>query len=204
MLIHAVPKLYLPTNEYEVNLVDVVLVEAGLVLKNGIDVTVRRPYPNKNYQVVCRKIGQKAIVGMLIECSKFMPIFTVTTRWAVNADVIMTHSVEHIVLDQEFDAVTDSMILWYGSSGVLGNYQERWPECYANDSPVNVQPRMDLWAHQTSARSRTADIQDTYSDIGFVLHRTERFQVKTVERERLTGRRSLTDRLPTTQDAFRC
>ena len=47
MLIHVLPKLYVPGGlDAAVRLVDLTIEETGLVLKGDQDLTIRRPYPN--------------------------------------------------------------------------------------------------------------------------------------------------------------
>lgn len=53
---------------------------------------------------------------MLVDVEGSVQTYTVITRWRVNGEVI-THFVEHEVLDRDFDAVSDEMILWYGQYG---------------------------------------------------------------------------------------
>lgn len=103
MLIHLIPQIYTPY-AVPVRLIDVAIPELGLVLDGHKDLAIRRPFPNKRYWVACRKVGQKAIAGFLVESKAFVPAYTVTTRWAVNADTVLTHSVAHVVLDKDFDA----------------------------------------------------------------------------------------------------
>ena len=53
-----------------VALVDLQIDPLGIRLVGGDDLATRRPYPNKMYAVACRKQGQKAINGILIETAK--------------------------------------------------------------------------------------------------------------------------------------
>ncbi|WP_236493849.1 DUF6012 family protein [Xanthomonas phaseoli] len=64
-------------------LIDIAIAPFGLLLRNGIEVVARRPYPNKRYQVACRKIGRMAMNGLLIEAAGTVDAFRVVTRWAV-------------------------------------------------------------------------------------------------------------------------
>lgn len=206
MLIHVLPKLYVPLAgaiDLPVRLVDLTVEEMGLVLRGDRDLTIRRPYPNKCYWVGCRKVGQKAIAGLFIESEHFLSNYTVVTRWAVNADMVLTHRVEHVVIDSEFDTVSDLMTLWYGSGGSLGDFGARWPECYAGKPPVSVQPRMDVLAPSRGGSKREVELRDVYSDSGVVVRREEWFMVPTIERERLLGRHAEIERLPAMEHAFR-
>nr|WP_289883625.1 DUF6012 family protein [Xanthomonas arboricola]MDN0205520.1 DUF6012 family protein [Xanthomonas arboricola pv. corylina]MDN0218452.1 DUF6012 family protein [Xanthomonas arboricola pv. corylina] len=53
----------------------------------------RTSYPAKRYQVACRKIGRKAMNGLLIEAAGTVDRFCVVTRWAVEGEMLCTHEV---------------------------------------------------------------------------------------------------------------
>lgn len=178
MLIHITPRLFLPCGNFA-QLIDLTVDELGLVLGEGKDLATRRPYPNKKYLVGCRKIGRKAVAGCLIETEQPVRSYTTITRWALNAEDILTHRVHHIVLDDEFDAVTDNMLLWHGTS----NWSSRWPECAAGLIPANAQPRMDAEPNMR----RQGDFEDVISHNGLIVYRDETFRVPTIERGRLDG-----------------
>lgn len=205
MLIHVLPTLYVPGYlTMPPRLIDLTIEQLGLVLKGDNDLTIRRPYPDKRYWVGCRKIGQKAIAGLLIDYDKFLNAYTVVTRWAINADTVLTHRVEHVVLDNDFDAVSDLMTLWYATSESLGNWGDRWPECYAETPPVSVQPCMDVLTSGLGGSKREGDVRDVLSGPGVVVKREERFMVPTIERGRLLGNSWETVRLPAFGHAFSC
>jgi hypothetical protein len=68
MLLHIIPRLYASKeNEPKCALIDLYCPELNLRLRDGIELVARRPYPNKNYLVACRKMGHKAMEGLLIE-----------------------------------------------------------------------------------------------------------------------------------------
>ena len=203
MLIHVLPKLYVPGGlDAAVRLVDLTIEETGLVLKGDQDLTIRRPYPNKCYWVGCRKVGQKAVAGLFIETEKFLSAYTVVTRWAINADTVLTHRVEHVVLDGHFDSVSDDMTLWYATCESLGNWHSRWPLCYNGMPPVKVQPRMDVLAPDWGGSKRDVELRDVLSEDGLVIRREERFMVPTIERGRFQGKWAEIGRLPELKDAF--
>ena len=203
MLIHVLPKLYVPGGlQVPVRLVDLTVEELGLVLKGDQDLAIRRPYPNKCYWVGCRKVGQKAVAGLLIEAGRFLESYTVVTRWAINADTVLTHRVEHVVLDGHFDAVSDDMTRWYGTCESLGSWHSRWPLCYDGQPPVEVQPRMDMLSPGLGGTTRKGEVRDVLSEGGLVLRREERFMVPTIERGRLSGKWAEMSRLPEMKDAF--
>jgi len=204
MLIHVLPKLYVPGGlDAAVRLVDLTIEETGLVLKGDQDLTIRRPYPNKCYWVGCRKVGQKAVAGLFIETEKFLSAYTVVTRWAINADTVLTHRVEHVVLDGHFDSVSDDMTLWYATCESLGNWHSRWPLCYNGMPPVKVQPRMDVLAPDWGGSQRDVELRDVLSEDGLVIRREERFMVPTIERGRFQGKWAEIGRLPELKDAFK-
>lgn len=101
MLLHLVPRLFAcRVNEPECALIDFHCPALGLKLRNGIELVARRPYPNKHYLVACRKLGQKAMNGFLVETTERVREFTTLTRWAVGADRIVNHQVQYFVLDE--------------------------------------------------------------------------------------------------------
>ncbi|MBY0574242.1 MAG: hypothetical protein K2P84_11215, partial [Undibacterium sp.] len=91
MLIHITPSFYTcEQSGANVELVDLRVDELGIHVRGGEDLVSRSPYPNKRYVVGCRKVGQKAINGILIETAEHVDIYTVVTRWAINAETIVT------------------------------------------------------------------------------------------------------------------
>lgn len=200
MLIHIVPKLFEPPFAVTSEIMDVSIPECGLVLAGGKDVIARRPFPNKRYLVACRKTGQKAMGGILIEVNGSLQTYTVITRWLVNGEVI-THFVEHDVLDQEFDTVSDNMILWYARYGTT--WQMRWPECYT-EAPVARQPAMDVLTSLRNGLTRPEEVLDVVDEENQrVILRIEPFKLHTIERERLLNETERSNyRIPGIKDAF--
>lgn len=177
MLLHLSPTL---CNEGQDSvLVDVRVLPLGLHLVGGVDVVARRPYPNKRYLVACRKRGRKAVRGFLVALPASLTEWTVITRWAVDAERLLTHSVRYELLDTDFTAASDSMTLWYGTDAELGGWSDRFPPCHRGAAPMRVEPRMTL-------------DQAT---------RCETFRLPTIEPERLVHS-LLEDRLPALADAF--
>lgn len=201
MLLHIIPRLYVAEPDApQCDLIDFHCPDLGLKLRNGIELVARRPYPNKQYQVACRKIGQKAMQGFLIETTERVREFTTLTRWAVGADRVINHQVQYFVLDDELDAITDAMVLWNGMSPSLGGFSRRWPTVAENWTPAAAQPRMEL-----VSRERAGHYADRLDSAGRVLERAEVFQVHTVERERVlfNSKSDIYDRIPTADMAFR-
>lgn len=62
MLIHLLPTLHCGRFSSEAcELIDITCPELGLKLSSGKEVVARRPFPNKQYLVACRNVGQKAM-----------------------------------------------------------------------------------------------------------------------------------------------
>ncbi|MDS9914910.1 DUF6012 family protein [Pseudomonas aeruginosa] len=191
MLIHVTPKIYAGRNNrsVDVSLVDLKIPEFGLSLRGGEHLVGRKPYPNKFYTVACRKQGREAVEGLFFEVGGRVKDFTVITRWALQAEMVVQHVVKYHVLDEDFDTVTDSMVLWHG----------RWPESAKDCTPASHQPRMDVF----SDNGRKGDFRDTVNSSGIVLERHETFRIPTIEKERLERQNSLSNRLPHFDSAIR-
>lgn len=201
MLLHIVPRLFAcRVNEPQCDLIDVDCPALGLKLRNGIELVARRPYPNKHYLVACRKVGQKAMNGFLIETTERVREFTATTRWAVGGDRIVNHQVQYIVLDDELDAISENMGLWFSTCEGLGSWGNRWPDLPKEWTPAAAQPRMEL-----VSRERKGNYSDRINGRGQIVERSEIFQVRTIERERIEQRAGLilSDRIPHVDHAFR-
>ncbi|TES62205.1 hypothetical protein E2P84_42375 [Burkholderia cepacia] len=198
MLIHTTPRFYTCRHSGPVELVDLRIEELGVHLQGGKELTTRQPYPNKRYVVACKKVGRKAMEGLLFETDGKIQRYTVTTRWALRAEFIATHRVHYVVLDEDFDAVTDNMVLWHRMSEGLGGWPSRWPDAHANAVPCDAQPRMQF----SREPERTGSIVDRVTG-PLSIERVETFPVPTVERERLLTPRSVTERIPTIEMAFR-
>src|SRR5262249_3289766 len=76
------------------------------------ELDARRPYPNKEYAVACRRQGRKAIDGILIETPECIERFDIKTQWAIEALLLVTHSVDYRIIDRDFHAASDDMMLW--------------------------------------------------------------------------------------------
>lgn len=200
MLIHITPRFYTGNYAIPVQLVDVTVEPLGLVLRDGVDLVMRQPFPNKRIYVASRKAGRKAMNGLLIDTGTArVKEFEVITRWAVFADDVVTHRVKHVVLDDEFDAVSTEMALWHAMCESLGGWESRMPALPANASPASHMPRMAIMPDDRD--QRTGDVVDKLNGAGMVTERLEVFTMPTIQPERLQNRR-LDHRLPQLQDAF--
>lgn len=181
MLLHLIPQMFAcRNNEPECSIIDFRCPELGLCLRGGIEIVARRPYPNKNYLVACRKVGRKAMDGFLIETTERVREFRTITRWSVGAERIVNHHVQYFVLDDDLDAITEKMVLWYAMSPSLGGFSLRWPGVAEDWTPAAAQPRMEL-----ISRERDGHYTDSLDDMGNIIERIEIFRLLTVERERV-------------------
>lgn len=200
MLIHITPRFFTGNYAFPVQLVDVTVEPLGLVLRDGVDLAMRQPFPNKRLYVACRKVGRKAMNGLLIDTGAVrLKEFEVVTRWAVFADDVVTHRVKHVVLDEEFDAVSTDMVLWYAMCESLGGWESRMPVLPVNASPASHMPRMAIMPEDRN--QRTGDVVDKLNAAGIIEERREVFWMPTIQSRRLQDRR-VDERLPDFQDAF--
>ncbi|GGM25445.1 DUF6012 family protein [Pseudomonas asuensis] len=198
MLIHLIPNILADRTYVPCSLVDLTCHEFGLNLIGGKELTARRPYPNKNYLVACRKVGQKAVNGLLIETPSPVREFTVVTRWAVAASHIATHSVRYIVVDDEFETITEAMMLWGAKHPSQCGYKPRYPNGFTYGSSLESQPKMEAFKRI----NRVGEFTDQLDNHGAVIKRSEVFRLPTIERERLTMG-SFVERIPSVESAFR-
>jgi hypothetical protein len=162
----------------------------------GVDLATRRPYPNKRYAVACRREGRKAIEGILIENSPPVEKLDYTARWVVDAEFVATHRVSYKLLDHEFDAASDSMMLWYATSRSLGGWSSRWPAWAEGLAPASAEPKMEIIPGDVS---RASDVLDAR---GRIVERREMFSMPTIERKRILNAKVFHERLPTLDSAF--
>lgn len=182
MLYHVTPKILLPDYKVEARLDKIVFPELGVTLAGDVDVVARKPYPNKQYLVACRKIGNKAVRGLLIDTQNDEQL-VVETHWLVD-DVPRCHIVYYFLLDEEFEFCTDAMMLWGSTHHAIGDWQDRYPAWSEGFSPAEAQPRMDVSIKQ-SMYKRGEFWQTTKESE--VIFRQEVFYLPTVEPERLSS-----------------
>lgn len=200
MLLHLVPQVVNRYKDVELELTDVTIPELNVTLKAGEDLVVRKPYPNKSYYVACRKIGRKAMQGLILELDKTIQAFTVITSWHVKSRLwakTLTHQVNYTVADTNFDVVSDDHTYLYACD----NFKDRWLTDFQIDPPVNTQPRMDVLICDYHKRGESVSIEDEYDDFVMV-KRTEDVTIPTIELERFKSRSMHGSRLPSLDDRF--
>ncbi|WP_180558410.1 DUF6012 family protein [Arsenophonus endosymbiont of Apis mellifera] len=201
MLLHLSPRYYLRYSDIKLDLIDVSIPELNLTLKGDVDIVARTPYPNKCYQIACRKKGRKAINGLFIETDGILTNFTQITRWAVNGE-IATHKIHFHILDSDFDAITSEIMMWNAFHNTP--FLSRKSEIHENWLPATNQPRMlpILENKKESQREQQRLIYNLVSDDGFIMERTEFFPIPTVETHRITVPFWGNQRFPFPDDAF--
>jgi hypothetical protein len=180
--------------------VDVTIEPFGMVLRDGVDIVMRQPYPNKRFYVACRKVGRKAINGLILDSGSLrIKEFDVATRWAVFGGDVVTHRVKHQLIDDEYDAASTNMLLWLATGKSLGGWESRTPALPDNASPATHMPRMAIMPEDID--SRTGNIVDIPSRSGMIVERREVFPMPTIQVGRLQNF-ALDDRLPQIRNAF--
>jgi hypothetical protein len=197
MLIQITPTFFCcDKSGWDCDLIDLTISEIGLKLESGKDLLARRPWPNKNYLVVSAKASRRALVGLLIEAPGQIQAFTAITRWSVNAEYVLEHVVNYVIPDQEFDAATDQMVLWYGER-MSGHH---------TGSPMSAKPVAGL----SLSWERERKTEDEYNVKGQLVRIADRFVMPTITRSSidpslpaLDRQRHIWDRHPPMSSIFR-
>jgi hypothetical protein len=121
MLLHIIPKLF--SGVPHCTIADLTIEPFGLHLRGGVELPTVRPYPNKRYAVAARRIGRKALEGILIETPEPVAAYSYTARWATEAQHRVSHHVTCKLLDRDFDAASKHSVLWYAHSVSLGGWK---------------------------------------------------------------------------------
>jgi hypothetical protein len=196
MLLHIRPRFF---TRYEVALIDLEISPLGIHLRGGVDLATRRPYPNRWYAVACRKLGTKAIDGILIETGGRVDELHMTARWAVEASKAVTHRVHYKLLDHEFEAASDKTVFWRACCEELGGWSDRWPHGTKRQPSMACEPVMEVEPGSMKQQRSSRDIIDIRS--GWIIAREETFSMPTIERERITETK-LQTRMPPLTAAF--
>jgi hypothetical protein len=194
-LYHIRPRIYCPG--FPAKLIDLRIEGLGVHLKAD-ELRTGRPYPNKNYKVGCRRVGRKAVDGILLSLSERPPDIQVRAAWAINAEYVAKHNVIYTLLDEDFRAASDDMTKWYAASvspkewpkseeeirAILNEpakFADRCPEWMKNSVPMRAQPLMEVFP--------TIGLMehDQRDDMGRITERTQVFALPTIEPERFLG-----------------
>lgn len=198
MQLHLTPKILNRYAHVQAQLVDVRIPELGLTLKEGKDLTTRRPYPNKQYLVACRKSGQKAMDGILIITDEPISRFSVITQWSIDAQHIASHEVIYTLLDTDFNCVSDKPKNWRHTSN--GRFKDRAPEALKHLTATECTPTMEVLVKGDDSHKK-GTLTDHYKT-EYLSQRIEEYPVHTIELERLFYLQQTNDRIPRLTDAF--
>tara|TARA_Y100001949_G_scaffold21781_1_gene15408 strand:+ start:93 stop:734 length:642 start_codon:yes stop_codon:yes gene_type:complete len=198
MLLHLIPKIINKYANVSVSLVDITIPELDLTLRGNIDVTTRKPYPNKTHHVACRKAGRKAINGIFVETGKFIFSFSVVTRWSLNAQQVITHRVNYNVLDSDYNCISDDPLNWTKTRE--GNFECRTPERLSNYSPLESKVAMEV-LYEGNSSPKKCFYTDTFEN-GLLIERVEESHIHTIEFDRLHHWQEMSGRIPALNDAF--
>jgi hypothetical protein len=193
MLLHIRPRLYSPFRDIT-KLVKLGIEPFGVEFGVG-ELRTGRPYPNRRYAVGCLRRGRKALDGVLIETPKDVDEFRCTARWAVGAELVVTHRVDYKVIDHDFDAASDSMILWHGTTS---GWADRFPTEVKGIALVKLEPMMEIEPREDPDNRR---LNRDLMEGGWIVNRHESFSMPTIERERITKPR-FGERMPSLEVAL--
>jgi hypothetical protein len=168
MLLHLRPRAFSPLLD-NVNLIDLRIDALGLHLRGGVDLAARRPYPNKNLLVGCRREGRKAIDGLLIETPEHLSEFQCVMRWGIEGERVAVHTVNFRVLDRDHDAASDDHALWAGTLGP--DLKERWAD------RIPKVPKSEIRLAPLEIIPQAGEVRRT--------ERTDNFDMPTIERARI-------------------
>lgn len=195
MVIHLRPRIF--TGPWHVSLVDLQITPFSLTLSGGVDLMTGHPYPNKGWQVICRKKGKKAMDGILLDVTGEIDSFNYTVRWTVHGEPA-THCVHCSILDHAFNAASDSAVFWCPTFD--GTWSDRWPKEIARDGTMYIEPSMEVKS-RIERKLPTHDVVNI--DTGWISERTQHFSMPTIEEERLfLFPHEDSSRMPSTDDAF--
>ena len=195
MLLHIRPRIFCPG--IDAKLAEFRIEPFGLILRGGAELATGRPYPNKGYKVGRRRLGRKFVDGILIQTREWFDDLLCTAKWAIDASYVATHKVFYRVLDEDFDAASDSMALWHATSEPLGGWSNRWPKWAEGLVPASTEPKMEVVPGKDGPQD-----DDVLNERGLIVERQEVFAMPTIEPARITDCRMSDIPLPPIDAAF--
>ncbi|MEQ0318055.1 DUF6012 family protein [Klebsiella sp. GB_Kp051] len=185
MYLHLVPTLYhIISNKCQLESVTIPELEFEI---KGDALSCGRPYPNKRLNVGMLK-NRKAMVGLLLEYDKQISQFTTEYKWAIENIGVVQHNIKTIVLDSEFDLISQCIGLNIG----LDEWIPRLHPSYHKVAPVKIQPMMESYRTGEAVNKLQHDVWANNA----LLFRTETLLLHTLESERLSKYSFFIDRLP--------
>ncbi|HHI0775000.1 TPA: DUF6012 family protein [Klebsiella pneumoniae] len=191
MYLHLVPTLY-HTISNKCRLESVTIPELEFEIK-GDALSCGRPFPNKRLTVGMHK-NRKAMVGLLLEYEKKVSHFTTQYKWYIREIGFVQHNIKTIVMDSEFDLISQYIGLNIG----LDEFKPRLHPSYHKVAPVKIQPMMESYRTGEAVNTLQHDVWEN----NVLLSRTETLLLNTLESDRLSRYRFLTDRLPQPDSAI--
>ncbi|HII3107445.1 DUF6012 family protein [Enterobacter hormaechei] len=193
MFIHIVPSLFhLMANKCHLESITISELDFKIECEA---LSTGRPHPNKNIWVGMKK-GRKAINGLLLKTDKHLNSFTAVYQWNIENLGMIKHHVTTYVEDDEFDMVSQDIML----NGGFDGWKSRVHSAYENLAPVRIQPKMESFLNKPG--KETHDVWKEYSWGDFLLSREESLLLHTIQSERLNTECSMFRRLPSTDQAI--
>ncbi|HHN1184258.1 TPA: DUF6012 family protein [Pseudomonas aeruginosa] len=148
-------------------------------------------------RLFARPSRRQPVNGILLDVPGFAPFFTAVTRWSIAGEVLLTHRVEYVVLDDVFDAVSDFPSLWLQLDSTEGQWSDRTPEFVRSPYPARLEtPAMKF--------DYPLDLLERVRGRGLGMQNTKIFRLPTIEPGRLMGRgRAIQRRLPAPETAIK-
>lgn len=211
MLIHLIPKFFNEYSNVSITSCEIEIPELFLTIHKTA-LMIKAPFPNKKIEVACRKKGRKAINGLLIETDKFINQFTVKIKWGISIkdvphnehEMLVDHIIHYHVNDNEFDFVSDDIMLW-GSSGIefkdrCNKEQQKWHKSAS-------QPQMRLssidYSKETEKDRISCCISQLFNHNNIAIQQEEFYYIPTLEQQRINSNLNyFRDRFPNIEDAF--
>ena len=166
-----------------IEILELSIPEFSLRLVGGRDLTARRPHADRNYLVACRKMGRKAVNGILINTGDHqVEDFTVLVRWAIDAEFVATHEIRYKITDRELAFASDDLLLWSAFPPAIGRWADRTPPYARNSSPMSGMVLMLLTEEEDHDR-HVVDRRER----GLIVERKQKFLMPTIELERFVS-----------------
>lgn len=211
MLIHFVPSI-LTVPAATVEFLGFSCADLGLDLAANDQLLLNRPFTNRDWVVAApfkHVLNGDKVAGFFIEREHVPDKFSTQTRWLYTVKdktVEIKHIVNYTLLDREYEAISDSPLLWFGTEnrekGI--SFAGRRPDVYVKKPPLSFKPfvnagfgkdtkewltevvlddgfRKDLYQYLTGTKNPTETGASGYP----LLVWEQEFVTHTFERERL-------------------
>lgn len=201
MLIHVTPQFYSRYKNLAPLLIRLEIPELGVSL-DGHHLATRKPWPNKCVFDGCRRIGQKAVSGLLFDVPFEVTHYTMLAHWQTpGLPGFVVHEVRHEIIDSDFEFLSDEMVFW----GRDSSFPARGLGLTGNFTPSQAKPFMshfDTDHGPVRAKSHGSVTDEVRPGSCHIVHRREVFRQPTLERERLIDTRLHLARFPTLDEAL--